>query len=383
MPKIAMRARSLNLLAIAAILAAAPLAASSPANAAAYTFTTIDVPGAASTSANGINNAGQIVGTFDTSGPNARTSGFVYPGGNFTIFDAPGSATIATGINDAGHIVGFVQTGPAGIGDGFLYSGSSFTSINAPGAGYTNATGINDAGQIVGFYDDGMGGQGHGFQDTGGSFTSIDIGGPDNNTEAFGINNLGQIVGTVTGPPHSQGFLETSGSLNSINFPSATGTWAYGINDLGQIVGFFGSGGGLLGFLDTSGSFTTIEVPGEINTQAFGINDAGQIVGIFQDRTTGDTRGFLATPISTVAEPSAFTLLFTGLLGFVLCVLARWRHGICGAVSEAGHPVSRHASHRPGGFPRVRPAAEKPPGCRNQSSPKMPDERLGQLPRAR
>jgi hypothetical protein len=35
------------------------------ANAAAYTFTQIDVPGAAATSASGINDAGQIVGNFD------------------------------------------------------------------------------------------------------------------------------------------------------------------------------------------------------------------------------------------------------------------------------------------------------------------------------
>jgi hypothetical protein len=45
-----------------ATLATPPLAASSPANAAAYTFTQIDVTGAILTTANGINDAGQIVG---------------------------------------------------------------------------------------------------------------------------------------------------------------------------------------------------------------------------------------------------------------------------------------------------------------------------------
>jgi len=45
-------------------------AAALPANAVNYTFTTIDVPGAVpgSTSANGINNSGQIVGTFTAGG---------------------------------------------------------------------------------------------------------------------------------------------------------------------------------------------------------------------------------------------------------------------------------------------------------------------------
>ncbi len=67
MPKKPTTALSLNFLSIAAILAAAPLTASSPASAAAYTFTQIDVPGATFTVAFGINDAAQIVGTFFSS----------------------------------------------------------------------------------------------------------------------------------------------------------------------------------------------------------------------------------------------------------------------------------------------------------------------------
>ena len=80
------------------------LAVAYPANAGAFTFTTIDVPGAApgSTQAGGINNSGQIVGSFDAG---ATTHGFLDTGGSFTTIDVPGASgagTVASGINDAG-----------------------------------------------------------------------------------------------------------------------------------------------------------------------------------------------------------------------------------------------------------------------------------------
>jgi len=80
------------------------LAAASPASAAAYTFTTIDVPGAVpgSTRGGGINNSGQIVGSFVAG---ATTHGFLDTGGSFTTIDVPGASgagTVASGINDAG-----------------------------------------------------------------------------------------------------------------------------------------------------------------------------------------------------------------------------------------------------------------------------------------
>jgi probable HAF family extracellular repeat protein len=281
------------------------LLTTSAGKAVSFDFTMIDVPGATDTWAFGINNAGQIVGTFDGA---TRTSGFLYTAGGFSLFDAPGGATIATGINDAGQIVGFVNTGPGGIGHGFLYNGSAFSAIRVPGAGYTNATGINNAGQIVGFYDNGMGGTGTGFLYSAGSFTSLIFGGPDSNTEAFGINNLEQIVGTVARPPHAEGFLDAGGAVTNINVPGASGTWAYGINDNDQIVGLFagnGAGGwGLHGFVDTGGSFQTIDFPGGIATEVYGINNLGQIVGSFEDPSTGNEHAFLATPMASVPGPT-------------------------------------------------------------------------------
>src|SRR4051794_12280113 len=91
-----------TMLSIVAFLVIAPMAAGSSANAANFSFTQIDVPGATNTSAEDINNVGQIVGQFS-----GGLHGFLDTGGSFTQIDVPGgSFTQALGINDAGQIVG-------------------------------------------------------------------------------------------------------------------------------------------------------------------------------------------------------------------------------------------------------------------------------------
>src|SRR3954452_6399047 len=127
-----------TILSIVAFLVIAPMAAGSSANAAAYTFTQIDVPGAFATEAHGINNAGQIVGSFVDG--NFTTNGFLSTGGSFTQIDVPGaSRTEAWGINNAGQIVGSFVDDPRFTSHGFLNTGGSFTQIDLPGAGATVA----------------------------------------------------------------------------------------------------------------------------------------------------------------------------------------------------------------------------------------------------
>jgi probable HAF family extracellular repeat protein len=121
---------------------------------AAFTFTTIDVPGAApgSTRAAGINNPGQIVGSFAAG---ATTHGFLDTGGSFTTIEVPAPppppGTVASGINDAGQIVGYFNDGT--FDHGFLDTGGSFTIIDVPSTSFNIANGINGAGQIVGTFE--------------------------------------------------------------------------------------------------------------------------------------------------------------------------------------------------------------------------------------
>src|SRR3954466_12112057 len=97
------RTLSLNscwtMLSIVAFLIIAPMAAGSSANAANFSFTQIDVPGAFRTEPQDINDAGQIVGFFNNS--MSLPHGFLDTGGSFTQIDVPGATeTGARGIND-------------------------------------------------------------------------------------------------------------------------------------------------------------------------------------------------------------------------------------------------------------------------------------------
>jgi probable HAF family extracellular repeat protein len=60
-------------------------------------------------------------------------------------------------------------------------------------------------------------------------------------TTPFGINDVGQIVGSITGPGFDSAFLYSGGSFTSFAVPGANYTNAYGINDAGQIVGYSNS----------------------------------------------------------------------------------------------------------------------------------------------
>jgi probable HAF family extracellular repeat protein len=93
----------------------------------------------------------QIVGYYEDS--SGQDYSFLYNGGTYTMIDPPGStSTIADGINDLGQIVGSYYDSSGE--HGFIYSGGAYTIIDAPGGTSTTVDGINDLGQIIGYYED-------------------------------------------------------------------------------------------------------------------------------------------------------------------------------------------------------------------------------------
>ena len=73
-------------------------------------------------------------------------------GGTYTRLDPPGSVySLAYGINDLGQIVGSYQKTSLADPEGFLDSGGAYTTIVPPGATNTRsfARAINNAGQTV------------------------------------------------------------------------------------------------------------------------------------------------------------------------------------------------------------------------------------------
>jgi hypothetical protein len=209
-----------------------------------------------------------------------ESHGFLLVNGVLTTIDVPGAAgTAVQAVNDSGDIVGIYFAN--GTSHGFVYSRGVFSTIDFPAAGLTNVFGINNRGEIVGEYV--VDRQNHGFLYSRGVFSTIDVPGVVS-TAAEGINDKGQIVGAYHSGRESgeiaHGFLLSQGLLTSIDFPGAVGTDVFALNNSGDIVGRYQAvtGGDSHGFLLSRGTFTTIDAPFP-NTLLFGINDRGVIVG--------------------------------------------------------------------------------------------------------
>jgi hypothetical protein len=294
----------------------------SMAFAGSYTYTTINL--GTDTIAAGINNAGQIVGSY------LGNMSFVDTAGTVSTFADPAGhgGTQAAGINNTGQIVGLYNDGipdpptaPFGTNFGFIDTAGVFTHLGCP------ATGTNDAGQVVGNCASAT--PYSGFLYEGGTYTYFA------GDEFTGINNAGQIVGQNS----AGGFLDTGGTFTTINDPSAPpalGSTVSGINNTDQMVGYYYSGvadppyfplyGPNVGFVDDGGIFTTISDPlATDGTTPLGINDTGQIVGYYND---GDQEyGFLATPeTSTAPEPTTFATMLSAMLVIIGCCSRRFRH---------------------------------------------------------
>jgi uncharacterized membrane protein len=121
-----------------------------------YTFTTITDPNATGqTDVRAIKNNGQILGTFTNA---SGTHVFEDSSGTFAAipFNSPPDTSVAS-FNDAGQIVGWnthvYPSGALGASHAYVYGNETFTSFDFPGAadyGGTQAYAINDLGQIVG-----------------------------------------------------------------------------------------------------------------------------------------------------------------------------------------------------------------------------------------
>ena len=261
-----------------------------------YTFTTIIYPNSILTEAFGINDSGEIAGTYiDSQGV---FHGFTYNASTaaFTSVTNPNQiGTVFFGINDNGQIIGESD------GAYFIYSGSSFDALSSfPAGDEGEADGINDSDQIVGFEGEG----GPGFLYDSGQTTIIRFPGALD-TEAFGINDSGQIVGWYALPNSpASGFSYSGGTFTTINDSNELSTALLAISNNGEMVGFYSNGIGAQGphaISDSNGVFSSAEPPDATNSYATGVNDAGQVVGYYISSVTGETYGFLATPGSTTA----------------------------------------------------------------------------------
>jgi len=256
----------------------------------AVTWTTLDVPGSTSTEPLGMNDAGDVVGSYSNG---HRSIGFLYSEGIFTKIRVPGAVeTTPYGINDNGQIAGVYKSDDSKV-HGFFFDGQTFTTLDFPGAAFTDARGINNAVTIAGTYVDASG-QNHGFSWNNGTFTTLDKIPPSSQTVIDSINNRGDIVGVyLDAGLDFRGFiLSADGALRTLKF---LGVQNMAINDRSTVVGtFFDSSNGFKYRLKTK-ALEEIHFPHSAGTYCFGINNTRQIVGFYQ---TGryHLHGYIRTP---------------------------------------------------------------------------------------
>jgi len=289
------------------VLLAAVFLVSTTFTYAQLTFTSIDYSKGFGTRVRGINNHGQMVGSYVDKNGNSHAllirNGKFIPLAPKTILGTEWSD--AYKINDRGEVVGEVCDDVAC--HGFLLHQGVVTTLDFPGASDTYAFGINNSGTIVGTWDvydaDGNFLYEQGFTWKDGNFTELTYPGSADSFPIGGNNVFGIVVGGWDSDPNAiseHGYASWMGQFISFDAPfqDVALTQADGINDLGFIVGqeftvyeYENNVGH--GFLAIGTYFTPLDYPGAVMTTAWGINSAGLMVGNWYDSNFG-AHGWLA-----------------------------------------------------------------------------------------
>lgn len=256
------------------------------------------LPKRTTSEARAINDYGVIVGSSGLVSPwgaEANTP-FVYRNGTM----APATTmkesaeSVAVDIDSHGTVAvdSLTQKGFHGTWHAYLWKDGAATEI-APPTTYTGCflTGMNDAGAMIGWCQDAKGNN-FGFVRRGGVTKLLHATGKRERVSPMAINNRGQIAGTVSvssSDEHSRAFILDRDHMTLIGSP-AGGTGAAGINNLGQVVGtmitsLHDAKHNLIthGFLwDKAHGFTDIGSLGGTYTDAHAVNDKSVIVGSSQ-----------------------------------------------------------------------------------------------------
>ena len=195
----------------------------------------------------GINNQRTVGGYY--TGSDGFFHGYFRNRGVFTEFNVSGAtATLVEGLNDAGDFVGGYDTA-AGDSPSFSNIGGITTTIIIPDAlGVSFAFGINQSRQITGWYTDTAGGVHGWWQDSDGTINAPFDPPGSLQTLAFGINDQGLIVGRFARNRAEHGFLfrPSTNRFVLFDYPGAIFTSLNGINKEGLLCGRYDDGSGLL-----------------------------------------------------------------------------------------------------------------------------------------
>jgi len=195
------------------------------------------------------------------------------------------SSSIAWAINANGDVVGW-STGPNGT-RAFLFtnSGSMVALPGLPNRPYAVARDINDTGIVVGSANAGGTDLGHAVLWSAGSIQDLGTLGTGLYSEAWSVNNLGQVVGWSSSNGGSglsgvHGFLYSNANGLVDLTPTSDNGYALDINDAGQVTGYKTASGGYHAFLWQGGSFVDLGVlPGFAHSFGWALNGTGRVTG--------------------------------------------------------------------------------------------------------
>ena len=286
--------------ALAVVLAFACIATAADAPKLTFKFKTLKgFPKAQQTSMYGINNKGVVVGYYLDQSSKEHGVRWDPKDKKFTTIDDPkgdmGSECI--NLNSKGTIVGGYYT--AGSLFGFQYQDGKFSDIGPTGV-VSEAWGINDEGEVAGFVTD-SNNVVHGYFWDGKQYTILDYPGANNWTEAWGINNEGLItLQWIDSSGHYEAATynsKTKKYSKPITVPGAAQTYAHSINNAGDIVfSWDDSSGNSFGALLTGKKFYKFSDPKAPDyTRPDGINDKREIVGRYEPAGSKFEQSFEAT----------------------------------------------------------------------------------------
>ncbi len=244
-------------------------------------------PGYVSARALAINNLGQVVGmATDASFGLHRV---IWDRGTFIElpnFD-PSSTAVPEEINDTREVVGSELVTRKGIYYGVYWNAIGQVSALQPIAGgplyLVFGHGINNLGQIVGSSQEAPPNlRSHAVRWPNGLSAPEDLGfmGSGQYAVAYGINDLGEVVGVADNGSATHGFLWRNGTYTDLGSLAGSGgaSIAFVINNSTVIAG--SSNGGYLSFVWQNGVMTQLPFPpGIASTSVFDINNVGDIVG--------------------------------------------------------------------------------------------------------
>jgi probable HAF family extracellular repeat protein len=207
------------------------------------------------------------------------------------------------------------------------------------------ATGINNSGDIVG-YANGVKSM-HAFLLEKGVFQNLGALSTDTASQAFGVNNRGQVVGASYGASgqersHSRPFLwnKGTGMQDLGGLPGKQNGRALAINETGAVVGSSGTFRDRHAFLWTPG--TPMQdlgvLPGDTTSEATGINNRSEVVG-FSVGPAGE-RAFLWT------KQEGMKSLGTLPGGTTSRAVAINERGLVVGSSQTSHPITRFVGPR-------------------------------------